>query len=83
MNIEDIRKVVQEESQKTRDELRGYIKTGFETLDKKIDLVDTNLSNKIDGINNRLDDQSLNKVGYDNFNPIVKRVDLLEKEVGI
>ena len=62
MNIEDIKKVVQEESQKTRDELKSYMNAGFEKIDQKIDLVDKNLSSKISGINNRIDDSAVNKV---------------------
>ena len=98
MNIEDIKKVVQEESKKTRDELKSYvndeskktrdelksyIKTGLEKIDEKIDLVDKNITSQINGINNRIDDYAINKVSYDNFNPIVKRVEVLEQKVGI
>lgn len=34
---------------------------------------------RIDGLEKRMDDYTFNKVGYDNFNPLVKRVEQLEK----
>ncbi|MFA5770992.1 MAG: hypothetical protein WC894_05890 [Patescibacteria group bacterium] len=41
--------------------------------------VEEKLTNKIEGINKRLDHSAETKVGYDKFNPLVKRVDVLEK----
>ena len=37
------------------------------------------LKNKIEGIDKRIDDFATNKVDYDKFNPLVKRVEALEK----
>lgn len=34
---------------------------------------------RINGLEKRMDDYAFNKVGYDNFNPLVKRVEKLEK----
>ena len=35
--------------------------------------------NKFDGVNRRIDDLAMNRVTYDKFDPLVKRVEDLEK----
>lgn len=59
---------------------------GFESVDKRFNEVDIKIDtkveevkNRIDGLEKRIDDYAFNKVGYDSFNPLVKRVDALEK----
>jgi hypothetical protein len=77
-------------SKMTIDKLAIMVAKGFESVESrmatkddiknmatKLDIED--LKNKIEGINNRLDSHALNKVSYDKFDPLVKRVEKLEK----
>ena len=41
--------------------------------------VEDKLVNRISGLERRIDDYAVNKVGYDKFDPLVKRVEKLEK----
>lgn len=57
----------------TKDDLKGMAtKDDLKKLEDKLVF-------RIDGLERRIDDYAFNKVGYDNFNPLVKRVEFLEK----
>ena len=57
----------------TKDDLKSMAtKDDLKKLENK-------LVYRINGLERRIDDYALNKVGYDNFNPLVKRVEALEK----
>lgn len=76
----------------TIDDLAVMVANGFESIEARMatkedlkvvatDLknLETRLSGKIEGINNRIDDMYLNTVKYAEFNALKKRVDILEK----
>lgn len=74
----------------TIDKLAMMIAKGFENTATKDDIKDMatkddlkkledKLVFRINGLEKRMDDYAFNKVGYDNFNPLVKRVEKLEK----
>ena len=72
--IENLAKMIKEDvidKMATKEDLKN--------MDLKIDGVELRLSSRIEGINNRLDHSAETKVGYDKFNPLVKRVEVLEK----
>lgn len=75
----------------TKEDLRK-LETKMATLETKTATLETKMATKndlkkledklvfrIDGLERRIDDYAFNKVGYDNFSPLVKRVEKLEK----
>ena len=48
--------------------LESYMKEGFNSLDSKIDHIDTRLHNYIEGLNRRMDDFALFKKDFPSYN---------------
>jgi len=55
----------------------------FEQMDKKIDDVEKRLSQKISGLNNRIDDLALNRATKDEQYLLIKRVEKIEQHIGL
>lgn len=65
----------------TNIELLESINRSFSRVEEKIDTIDIKvegLKNQITGVNNRIDDISLNRVKYEDYNTLVKRVQKIE-----
>ena len=67
-------------------ELAIMVAKGFEGVDRKLEeasrniaRVENNLLYHIGSINRRLDDMSLNRVKYEDYDALKKRVSILEK----
>ena len=71
----------------TIDDLASMIANGFSSMDFKIDeklgLLEKRLVSRINGLENRIDDVSLNRVSYQNFNALQDRVIKVEHKLGI
>ncbi|OGI95368.1 hypothetical protein A2917_02265 [Candidatus Nomurabacteria bacterium RIFCSPLOWO2_01_FULL_42_17] len=65
----------------TVDKLAIMVANGFEEASRNMARVENNLIYHIGGINRRLDDMSLNKVKYEDYNKLKTRVDIIEKNL--
>ncbi|MEK7607653.1 MAG: hypothetical protein AAB484_01875, partial [Patescibacteria group bacterium] len=59
------------------------IESAFEVLDNKVDDVKMFLSNKIDGVDNRLDNFATNKVNFSEHRKLESRVIRIEKKITV
>ncbi len=75
MTIDKLALMVAKGFEQTAEDLKGMATK--EDLKK----VEDKLIYRINGLEKRIDDYALNKVSYDNFNPLVKRVEKLEGKV--
>ncbi len=64
-------------------DLTEVVSKSFEKTDGKIDSLEKNLTSKIDGINNRIDDLALNRVKYEDFMPLKDRVIKIEQKLSL
>ena len=75
----------------TIDELALMVANGFQDvvrdidgkMDEKLGLLEKRLVSRINGLENRIDDISLNRVSYQNFNALQDRVIKVEHKLGI
>ncbi|MEK7128339.1 MAG: hypothetical protein AAB933_02140 [Patescibacteria group bacterium] len=78
----------------TLDKLAIMVANGFESVEKKMatkdDIKDMatktdieGLKSQIQGVNNRIDDISMNRVKYEDHNKLKVRVDFIEKKLEI
>ncbi len=65
----------------TNTELLESINRSFSKVEEKIDTKVEELKNQISGVNNRIDDISLNRVKYEDHNSLVKRVQKIEAKM--
>ncbi len=83
VTIDDLARMIKEDvidHMATKDDLKGMatkddLKKVEDVLIHRID----GLEGRIGGLERRIYDYALNKVGYDSFNQLVKRVEALEK----
>ena len=61
--------------------LEGYIKEGFDSLDNKIEYVDTRFANQFEGLGRRIDNLADNKVSRISYKELEGRVLVLESRV--
>ena len=71
--------IKKKEKEITNTELLESINRSFSKVEEKIDTRVEELKSQITGVNNRIDDISLNRVRYEDFNKLKIRVEKLEK----
>ncbi|MEX0672463.1 MAG: hypothetical protein WDZ82_02060 [Candidatus Paceibacterota bacterium] len=77
------KKTSRKKTDMTVSELAKVVSKGFNALEERIDETEVRLSQQINGINNRLDDLALNRATRDELQTVNKRVDRVEKKVGL
>ena len=85
-----MKKKTQKKKNMTIDGLAVIVAKGFDAVDKRFDAVDKRfdsleerLTNKINGLDQRIDDLALNRATRDELRIIQLRVDRLEKKTGL
>jgi predicted nucleic acid-binding Zn-ribbon protein len=64
-------------------DLNEIVSKSFEKIDGKIDSLEKNLTSKIDGMERRIDDLALNRVKYEDFDPLKNRVLKIEHKLSL
>ena len=83
-----------EKSKMTIDKLAIMVARGFENTATKDDIknmatkddlkdLETRMNGKFEGVNRRIDDMSMNRVKYEDYDKLKSRMNLIEKKVGL
>jgi len=78
----------------TIDKLAIMVARGFENTATKDDIknmatkddlkdLETRMNGKFEGVNRRIDDMSMNRVKYEDYDKLKSRMNLIEKKVGL
>ena len=78
----------------TIDKLAIMVARGFENTATKDDIknmatkddlkdLETRMNGKFEGVNRRIDDMSINRVKYEDYDKLKSRMNLIEKKVGL
>ena len=78
----------------TIDKLAIMVARGFEDTATKDDIknmatkddlkdLETRMNGKFEGVNRRIDDMSMNRVKYEDYDKLKSRMNLIEKKVGL
>ena len=83
-----------EKSKMTIDKLAIMVARGFENTATKDDIknmatkddlknLEARMNGKFEGVNRRIDDMSMNRVKYEDYDKLKSRMNLIEKKVGL
>jgi hypothetical protein len=61
--------------------MNKFMRDGFDAMDEKMDAIETRLTQKVDGLTNRMDYMSLHYPNRVEHEQIVKRVDVIETKL--
>ena len=74
------------ENTATKDDIKNMAtKDDIKNMATKDDLKDleTRMNGKFEGVNRRIDDMSMNRVKYEDYDKLKSRMNLIEKKVGL